>query len=253
MSNEDRNDIINIDLEDLDSEPRQVNNGHSNRIEIDLDAEDLNAGPPLTQYSRPSYDRAQIGQTAHYQEPIRQQHDTGRGNDWSNSSRAKASTRSARSGPRVNRDGFYEYEKAANGSRFIAFLVDCIIAFLPVAAGYLVFFISLRSLLYTGNSFGYIIGVVLMLIGILWSWCYLLIRDGLGKGQSIGKKLFGLMTIRLEDNQPCTKANSMMRNLIAISLSVIDLLYGAVHNKGQRIGDVQLKTQVIHVKDYQAG
>lgn len=260
MSNQDHEDKINIEIEDLDGETRQTPSKRSNRIEVDLNEEDIHDYPPQTQRHRPSYDRAMLGQTAHYQEPIRRQEEksrdnygidrdqaTGRKPGQHNRNQRKVSPRFDGINANINEDGFYEYDKAELGPRFLAFLVDSIIAFIPVIAGYL--FYMMMSFSSTSYA-GLIIGPILLFIGIIWFWFYMLIRDGLGKGQSYGKKVFGLMTVRLEDNQPCTKANSLMRNIIGICLSGIDLLYGAVHEKGQRIGDIQLKTQVIQTHEY---
>lgn len=145
--------------------------------------------------------------------------------------------------------GSVEYPKAGLGYRVLAQLVDGVITYLPLIIAFIIYTRTLTGMLY-GSMGPYLISIFLLLAGVFWTWFYLLVRDGLGQGQSIGKKIFGLMVVRLEDNQPCTKANSAIRNLYAIALSFIDIIIAMIHEKGQRYGDSRLNTQVIEKQDY---
>ena len=55
------------------------------------------------------------------------------------------------------------------------------------------------------------------LIGVLasftWFVAHGLLRDSFGKGQSWGKRLFGLRTIRADLDRPCRRRDSVLRNL----------------------------------------
>lgn len=145
--------------------------------------------------------------------------------------------------------GSVVYPKAGLGYRVLAQLVDGVITYLPVVIAFIIYTRTLTAMLY-GSMGPYLISIFLLLAGVFWTWFYLLVRDGLGQGQSIGKKIFGLMVVRLEDNQPCTKANSAIRNLYAIALSFIDIIIAMIHEKGQRYGDSRLNTQVIEKQEY---
>jgi uncharacterized RDD family membrane protein YckC len=85
------------------------------------------------------------------------------------------------------------------------------------------------------------------LLGFAWAFGYTLLRDGMGNGQSLGKRMFKLMVVRLEDDQPSTKANSAVRNLIGGVLGLIDIIVALVGQTGQRLGDKLVNTQVIEV------
>jgi len=85
------------------------------------------------------------------------------------------------------------------------------------------------------------------LLGFAWAFGYTLLRDGMGSGQSMGKKMFKLMVVRLEDHQRCTKGNSAVRNLIGGVLGFIDIIVALVGQKGQRVGDKLVNTQVVEV------
>jgi len=147
--------------------------------------------------------------------------------------------------------GGLSYPKAGLGLRAFAFMVDGIINYLPLFIAFFVYTRSVRDMFYGSSPVLFFISILLILAGIFWAWFYLLVRDGLGRGQSIGKKLFGLMVVRMDDNQPCTKANSAIRNLYAIGLNFIDVIIAMVHEEGRRFGDSRLNLQVIHVQDYQ--
>jgi uncharacterized RDD family membrane protein YckC len=81
---------------------------------------------------------------------------------------------------------------------------------------------------------------------------YLLLRDALFiPGQSIGKFLFGLRVISLDQRRPCSRLQSAQRNFIllvpGLNLVAAGLETIAVTRdpQGQRLGDMLANTQVI--------
>lgn len=165
------------------------------------------------------------------------------------------------------------YNKAPLGKRFLAIFIDILII-----TGYFIisYLISLRLLIssipyYYTNSYSalelyfnqgnikdnietnwYIVFIIFVLLPPL---LYFLIKDGLGQGHSLGKRIVGLQVICLKNNIPCTKSKSCLRNLILLLLSIIALipfmgwfveLIAVIANKdGKRLGDMIAKTQVI--------
>lgn len=132
-----------------------------------------------------------------------------------------------------------ESKKADVGKRFVALLIDCIIS----AIFSLVPFI------------GGIAGAI-----------YMLIRDGLMKGASLGKKLLNLQVINQATGQPVSYEESIRRNLIfaipvifaiipffgwiiSSLLSIIVYLLEGIavlqDPSGIRMGDKFAKTQVV--------
>lgn len=84
---------------------------------------------------------------------------------------------------------------------------------------------------------------------------YLAIRDKLIGGQSFGKLMVGLVTIRLETGQPVQLVGSLRRNvLFAIpGMNVAALFFEArqihIDEQGMRLGDRFAGTQVVHGKE----
>jgi len=161
----------------------------------------------------------------------------------------------------------YHYPKSSSGMRIIAYIIDSIIAGLPLTI--LVPLAIIPFLTYTqvtGQPGGpspagpnvvlVILMVIIVLLGLAWSLFYYLLRDGFGAGQSWGKKICGLMVVNLDNNMPCDKGKSFVRNIViwALSalggLSIVELIVLLVHDRGYRLGDMLARTQVINVDQY---
>ena len=123
------------------------------------------------------------------------------------------------------------YPKADIGNRIVAHLLDSVICF---------------------------IGCLFLVIpGLAYSF----IMDGLGKGQSIGKKNRELMLINTSTNTPCTIGESAIRALIMIGFGVIPFIgigfsiyniYSSLTNPhGIGFYDRLLHLQVIRKEDYE--
>jgi len=81
---------------------------------------------------------------------------------------------------------------------------------------------------------------------------YLLLRDALFiHGQSIGKLLFGLRVISLDDGRPCGRWHSARRNFILLVpglnlvAAVLETVATVRDPQGQRLGDMLANTQVV--------
>jgi len=161
----------------------------------------------------------------------------------------------------------YQYPKASSGMRILAYIIDSIITGLPLMI--LVPLAIIPFVTYTQvtgqpggpspagpNVIAVIFMVIIVLLGLAWSLFYYLLRDGFGAGQSWGKKICGLMVVNLDDNMPCDKGKSFVRNIViwALSalagLSIVELIVFLVHDRGYRLGDMLARTQVIDVNHY---
>ncbi|MEJ2246559.1 MAG: RDD family protein [Acidobacteriota bacterium] len=84
---------------------------------------------------------------------------------------------------------------------------------------------------------------------------YLLIRDGLFRGQSFGKLWVGLMVIQIESGRPVRIVESLRRNFLFIvpgvnlSAGLLEMRQILTDEQGMRLGDRFAKTQVVHGKD----
>ncbi len=87
---------------------------------------------------------------------------------------------------------------------------------------------------------------------------YSLIKDGMGQGQSWGKKNMYLMAVDLAYNRPCSIGKSMLRNLISGLPGAIPFVGWPIEpiivlcaSDGCKPGDLAANTQVIHIDHYQ--
>src|SRR3990172_2361632 len=127
-----------------------------------------------------------------------------------------------------------EYHKAGILNRFVARVIDLIIA-------------ALSMLLYP--------------VGFFAGLTYILIADGFFDGRSLGKKLINLRTIR-SDGELCSYKESVLRNLTiaggylfffipyigwlcTLAIFTVEALVIIGNEKGLRVGDELAKTIVI--------
>lgn len=98
-------------------------------------------------------------------------------------------------------------------------------------------------------------GFVMILYIVLWlvSVAYSLLRDGLMHGQSIGKRIMGLKTIKVESGRGCDYTSSLIRNLIHLILCsflpflgpIIELALVCTRQDGRRLADMVANTIVV--------
>lgn len=99
-------------------------------------------------------------------------------------------------------------------------------------------------------------------VGFLSGLAYILIADGFAGGKSIGKRLIGLETIRLDSQGPAGFRESILRNLpfgcahvafaipwigwlMSLAIVVFESLLIIGNEQGRRLGDEVAGTQVL--------
>jgi len=120
---------------------------------------------------------------------------------------------------------------ASIGKRFSAQFIDECIAFF---FGYIAMLL-LRTI--APNDALPIITMWIIVVG------YTLVADGMFVGQSIGKKLMKLSVVRVDTDEPCSYARSVLRNITYL-LGVFDLI-PLIGSQKRRLGDYLAKTKVI--------
>lgn len=75
---------------------------------------------------------------------------------------------------------------------------------------------------------------------------YMLFADGLGNGQSFGKRLMNIGVVDQKTGAPCTFAGSFFRNLVRV-LGVFDWAF-AFGERRQRLGDKAAGTVVVKMR-----
>lgn len=146
----------------------------------------------------------------------------------------------------------YIYPKAPLGERFGAYIVDSIIGIGPVITAAIfdfLFHITQNPL----NT------AITMIATVTWAMYYGATKDARGNGQSIGKKMCGLMVVGTKTNEPCTIGQSTGRAFVRFLFSAIPLVGGLIEpiavlatDDGRRIGDRAASTQVIRASDYES-
>jgi uncharacterized RDD family membrane protein YckC len=144
------------------------------------------------------------------------------------------------------------YIKASLSNRILAALLDGIITLglsIPAIILFLIGTERMETHYYNDSGFTFItIACFLYLIPLTYS----LLKDGLANGQSIGKKVFNLMVVNLENNTSCDKGKSFLRNFISGILIIIpfigvliELILVLTSEDGRKLGDKVANTQVI--------
>lgn len=123
------------------------------------------------------------------------------------------------------------YDKADLGTRFLAFLIDAVLcgvmAFIPW-------------------------------IGWLFAIVYILVRDALFDGQSVGKRILKLKVVQTEEGRNVNYMDSALRNLpLAIPFFnlvfiIVEAVFVLRDEDGIRLGDKLAKTQVTPAESVQA-
>lgn len=137
-------------------------------------------------------------------------------------------------------------EKAALGSRVLAYLVDSIV--------------------------GGVLSLIPVLGGAL-NFAYFLLRDGIGEGQGVGKHLLGIRVVSYPDGRPISYRDSARRNLVFALPALLLLIpvlgrimYGVVmalvwimeiclvlrDPEGRRFGDRWAGTMVVRSRKQQS-
>ncbi len=118
---------------------------------------------------------------------------------------------------------------ATFGERFAGHFLDSAVSCGGIALG-----------TYIGTSLG--VGATPAVVMFV---AYMLFADGLGNGQSFGKKLVNIAVVDQKTGAPCTFAGSLLRNLVRV-LGVFDWAF-AFGERRQRLGDKAANTIVVKV------
>jgi uncharacterized RDD family membrane protein YckC len=149
-----------------------------------------------------------------------------------------------------------KYPKASLGNRFLAALLDGLISTVLSIPAILFFVIAMEKIdSYDNDGAGWLIFIAILfyLIPVIYGF----IKDGLGQGQSWGKRPLDLMVVNLDNNAPCNKGKSFLRNFISTLLAIIPCIGCLIEpimvlatNDGRKLGDKAANTQVIEKKYY---
>jgi uncharacterized RDD family membrane protein YckC len=145
------------------------------------------------------------------------------------------------------------YAKAPFDRRLLAALLDLAIACAPLgAAGVLVAAAAALSW-----RIAIAVGLLAGAPALVWCAWYGFVKDGHGRGQSMGKKKLGLMVVHLPTNAPCNPSQSALRALVMCATNAVPYLGFLVEpivalaaEGGRRLGDQAAGTQVIAVESY---
>ncbi len=149
--------------------------------------------------------------------------------------------------------------KASLGSRFVASLLDGLIcAGLSIPA--IIFYVIGMAYVshsyygstdYSGSVFFFFLAFILYIIPLV----YIFIKDGLGEGQSWGKKAMEIKVINVSDNSNCTKGTSALRALISWLINLIPFVGWLIEpimviatSDGRRLADKAAGTMVVNIK-----
>lgn len=139
-----------------------------------------------------------------------------------------------------------EYTLADAGSRTAAAVID----FLIQGVFILLILIAILIIYYFSPDFwekyyGWIIGVSLLLYGLI-TYGYFIVMELAGNGQTIGKKVLKLRTIR-NNGQSITLKHSAIRNLFKVFIDIfgIGLMIIFFTKEHKRLGDYAASTIVI--------
>jgi len=141
-------------------------------------------------------------------------------------------------------------KKASLSRRLLAFFIDSAITIVLTLPA-LVTFLRVDKLSFGRNLhelFLYMLAAFMYLLPLL----YCLLKDGMGKGQSIGKRITNLQVISLTDCKTCSYRNSADRNGVMTFLNLLPVVGWfiepiAILSGGQarRLGDKIANTIVV--------
>lgn len=147
------------------------------------------------------------------------------------------------------------YVKADLGNRFLAALLDCLIVLALAIPGVILLIVAFFAAYGNDEPLAItcgLIGILLIFIPI----AYQLLKDGLGQGQSYGKRALKLMVIDLETNAPINKSKSFVRNIVSCLLGLVPIVGNFIEpimvlatEDGRKLGDRAANTMVIDKKE----
>jgi uncharacterized RDD family membrane protein YckC len=138
--------------------------------------------------------------------------------------------------------------KASIGKRVVAYIIDSVL--LGVIIGVIMGAVMVLSLILasvsdTLGAMSMLLSFAAMGISIIAMVGYFLLRDGLGSGRSIGKKLMGLKVVK--NGQKCSYVDSAKRNITLMIpiLGFVEMIMPFIDAEGLRFGDKFANTKVV--------
>lgn len=143
------------------------------------------------------------------------------------------------------------YAKASLGARLGAYIVDRIIG-----AGPLIVAAAISFLFHLAKPSS-AVAIINMVATGSWAVYYGLLKDSRDGGQSIGKKMFGLMVVNVDTDEPCSGGESATRAVVGGLTTIVPLVgwliepaVATIRDDGRRLGDQAAETQVIAAGEY---
>lgn len=150
-----------------------------------------------------------------------------------------------------------KFSKASLSKRFLAALLDGLITIGLAIPAIIFFFIGINKFNSYYDKDGAAGLIVIAFIFYIIPIVYSLIKDGLGQGQSWGKKALNIMVINLDNNTPCDKGKSFFRNFISTLINIIPFIGWLIEpililstEDGRKLGDKAANTQVIEKNNF---
>ena len=150
----------------------------------------------------------------------------------------------------VNTSATLYPNKASLGSRFVASLLDgliCVGLSIPAIIFFVIGDVSQGS---SGSVSFFFLAFLLYFIPLFYTF----IKDGLGEGQSWGKKAMDIKVIHVSDNTNCTKRTSALRALISVLINLIPFIGWLIEPimvlatpDGRRLADKAAGTMVVNI------
>ena len=120
---------------------------------------------------------------------------------------------------------FLNFKPANLPKRFVASLLDGTIQSILMIPTFICLGIVMASLDQSSGGSGVSIGFVMFGIFMyVVAMAYGFIKDGLGNGQSWGKKFMNIKVIKIADSSKCSKGTSALRYLITLLINCIPLV-----------------------------
>jgi uncharacterized RDD family membrane protein YckC len=146
------------------------------------------------------------------------------------------------------------YPKAPFDRRLLASLLDAAIVCAPLGVAAVLVAVAAHV---ASAGIAIVAGFLAGAPALVWAAYYGFVKDGHGRGQSVGKKKLGLMVVHLPTNAPCSPSQSALRALVMCATNAIPYLGWLVEpivalaaEGGRRLGDQAAGTQVIAVESY---
>ena len=139
-----------------------------------------------------------------------------------------------------------EYRLAGAGSRTAAVLIDLFIQILSILLVFFLIWAFDRQFFDQDASADGVVMAILTVIIFIINVGYFILCEMLMNGQTIGKRIFGLRTIR-ENGQPISFTQSLIRGLFRSSLDMlyVGLISIFIHRHHKRLGDMAAGTIVV--------